>query len=158
MPTLCKCELYTQFPLLGLFLTYSDWLVWCVAVFFAPSPLQNPPTPYQLTSNTYSVCAHFFKHFCHKYLVQTESSNNSESFVCSSAWAALLEYFHGAVSASLMVSPSWISYWWPIYIEESEINTELQLLLPVNWLARWLQDMVNTLGMLKCSFSSNDFK
>lgn len=30
-------------------------------------------------------------------------------------------------SASLKMSRSWISYQWAVYIEESEINTELQL-------------------------------
>lgn len=41
---------------------------------------------------------------------------------------ALLEHFHGGVSASLKMSLSCSSYQWAVYIEVSEINIELQLL------------------------------
>lgn len=148
MPTLGALSHYKVSGQFGVWLCSLLWLLFGTSCH-----------PASIPSNIYSMHASFIQHLYHKYLVATESSQNAEEgFVCSSSWVALLEHFSGGVSASLKMSPSWLSYLRAAYIEVSEINTDSNYCLPVNWLARWLQDTVNTLGMLKCTFSSNDFK
>lgn len=118
MPTLAALSHYKVSGQFGVWLCSLLWLFFGTCCH-----------PASIPSNIYSMHASFIQHLYHKYLVATESSQNAkEGFVCSSSWVALLEHFSGGVSASLKMSLSWLSYLWAVYIEVSEINTELQLL------------------------------